>query len=118
MKDPYPGIMHALIFFGFFVLIFGAAFDAGSIHVTEPLFGWTFLKGNFYLGFSFLMDLFGLFVLIGVVHCAGSPVCCESRIVSVIKARSDNTPDDVIVLLLIGAIIVTGFIIEALAYLR
>ncbi len=31
LKDPYPGIMHALIFFGFFVLIFGAAFDAGRI---------------------------------------------------------------------------------------
>ena len=24
LKDPYPGVMHALIFFGFFVLIFGA----------------------------------------------------------------------------------------------
>ena len=28
-KDAYPGLMHGLIFFGFFVLIFGAAFDAG-----------------------------------------------------------------------------------------
>ena len=28
-RDPYPGIMHGLIFFGFFVLLFGAIFDAG-----------------------------------------------------------------------------------------
>ena len=113
LKDPYPGIMHALIFFGFFVLIFGAAFDAGQHHVTEPLFGWTFLKGNFYLGFSFLMDLFGLAVLIGVV------LALDRRFVAKpdrlgYKGEIDNTPDDVIVLLLIGAIIVTGFIAEAL----
>ncbi|HPC86517.1 MAG TPA: heterodisulfide reductase-related iron-sulfur binding cluster [Smithellaceae bacterium] len=113
LKDPYPGIMHALIFFGFFVLIFGAAFDAGQHHVTEPLFGWTFLKGNFYLVFSFLMDLFGLFVLIGVV------IALDRRFVQKpdrlgYKGEMDNTPDDVIVLLLIGAIILTGFIAEAL----
>jgi len=113
LKDTYPGIMHALIFFGFFVLIFGAAFDAGQHHVTEPLFSWTFLKGNFYLGFSFLMDLFGLAVLIGVV------LALDRRFVQKpdrlgYRGEMDNTPDDVIVLLLIGAIIITGFITEAL----
>jgi hypothetical protein len=64
-KDIYPGIMHGLIFFGFVVLIFGAAFDATEFHVAEPL-GIPFLTGKFYLFFSFLMDLFGLAVLIGV----------------------------------------------------
>jgi Fe-S oxidoreductase/nitrate reductase gamma subunit len=113
LKDPYPGIMHALIFFGFFVLIFGAAFDAGQHHITEPLFSWTFLKGNFYLGFSFLLDLFGLAVLIGVI------IALDRRFVQKperlgYKGEIDNTPDDVIVLLLIGAIIITGFIAEAL----
>jgi Fe-S oxidoreductase/nitrate reductase gamma subunit len=112
-RDLYPGIMHGLIFFGFFVLIFGAAFDAGQHHITEPLLSWTFLKGNFYLGFSFLMDLFGLFVLVGVV------MALDRRFVTKpdrlgYKGAQDTTPDDVIVLLLIGAIIVTGFIAEAL----
>ena len=113
LKDRTPGVMHALIFFGFFVLIFGAAFDAGQHHVTEPLFGWTFLKGNFYLIFSFLMDLFGVAVLIGVI------MALDRRFVKRpdrlgYKGEMDNTPDDVIVLLLIGAIIITGFIAEAL----
>ena len=66
-KDAYPGIMHGLIFFGFFVLIFGAAFDAGEFHITEPLLGWSFNRGNFYLGFAFLMQAFGLCVLIGEI---------------------------------------------------
>jgi len=113
LKDRFPGIMHALIFFGFFVLIFGAAFDAGQHHVTEPLFSWTFLKGNFYLGFSFLMDLFGLAVLAGVI------IALDRRFVTKpdrlgYKGEVENTPDDVIVLLLIGSIIITGFIVEAL----
>ncbi len=113
LKDPYPGIMHGLIFFGFFVLIFGAAFDAGEFHVTEPLFNWSFLRGNFYLGFSFLMDLFGLFVLVGVA------LALDRRFVKKpdrlgYKGEIDNTPDDVIVLLLIAGIIATGFVIEGL----
>jgi Fe-S oxidoreductase/nitrate reductase gamma subunit len=112
-KDIYPGIIHGLIFFGFFVLLFGAIFDAGEFHITEPLFNWSFLRGSFYLGFSFLMDLFGLLVLIGVI------LAIDRRYVTKpdrlgYKGKPDNTPDDAITLILIGAIIVTGFIIEAL----
>ena len=112
-KDAYPGLMHGLIFFGFFVLIFGAAFDAGEFHITEPLFGWAFLRGNFYLNFSFLMDLFGLFVLIGVLMAAYRRYIQKPDRLGY-KGTSDNTNDDAIALLLIGGIIVTGFIIEAL----
>ena len=111
-RDVYPGVMHGLIFFGFFVLIFGAAFDATEFHIAEPL-GIPFLTGKFYLIFSFLMELFGLFLLLGVFMAA------ERRYVTKpdrlgYKGESDNTPDDAIVLLLLGGIIITGFIVEAL----
>ena len=112
-KDAYPGIMHGLIFFGFFVLIFGAAFDAGEFHITEPLFNWSFLRGNFYLDFSFLMDLFGLFVLIGVLMAAFRRYVQKPDRLGY-KGKPDNTTDDAIALLLIAGIIITGFIIEAL----
>jgi len=59
LEDLFPGVMHALIFFGFLVLFFGAAFDATEFHVAEPL-GIPFLIGKFYLFFSFLMDFAGL----------------------------------------------------------
>jgi Fe-S oxidoreductase/nitrate reductase gamma subunit len=111
-RDPYPGIMHGLIFFGFLVLIFGAAFDATEFHITEPL-GWAFLRGTFYLVFSFLMDLFGLCVLIGVL------VAIDRRYIRRpdrlgYQGKPDNTSDDAIVLLLLAGIIVTGFVIESL----
>jgi Fe-S oxidoreductase/nitrate reductase gamma subunit len=112
-KDPYPGIMHGLIFFGFFVLLFGAIFDAGEFHITEPLFNWSFLRGKFYLGFSFAMDLFGLLVFIGVLMALIRRYITKPDRLGY-KGVSDNTADDAIALLLIGAIIVTGFIIEAL----
>ncbi|MDD5713074.1 MAG: (Fe-S)-binding protein, partial [Smithellaceae bacterium] len=112
-KDIYPGIMHGLIFFGFAVLIFGAAFDATEFHVTEPLFGWSFLRGKFYLGFSFLMEVFGLAVLLGVI------LALYRRYVQkpdrlTYKGTPDTKPDDLYVLLLIGGIIITGFCIEAM----
>jgi Fe-S oxidoreductase/nitrate reductase gamma subunit len=111
-RDPYPGIMHGLIFFGFLVLIFGAAFDATEFHITEPL-GWAFLRGTFYLVFSFLMDLFGLAVLIGVLLAIDRRYIRRPDRLGY-QGKPDNTPDDAIALLLILGIIVTGFIIEAL----
>jgi Fe-S oxidoreductase/nitrate reductase gamma subunit len=111
-RDMYPGIIHGFIFFGFFVLIFGAAFDATEFHIAEPL-GVPFLTGKFYLVFSFLMELFGLFVLTGVLLAAHRRYIARPDRLGY-KGESDNTPDDAVVLLLLGAIIVTGFIIEAL----
>ncbi len=112
-RDPYPGIMHGLIFFGFFVLIFGAAFDAGEFHITEPLFNWSFLRGNFYLGFSFLMEVFGLSVLLGVLMALFRRYVLKPDRLGY-KGKPDNTADDAIVLVLLAGIIITGFIIEAL----
>ncbi|OGP85404.1 MAG: hypothetical protein A2V87_08070 [Deltaproteobacteria bacterium RBG_16_58_17] len=111
-RDPYPGIMHGLIFFGFFVLFFGAAFDATEFHIAEPL-GWAFLRGTFYLVFSFLMDLFGLAVLIGgLLAIYRRYVQRPDRLGY--QGKPDNTLDDAIALLLILGIIVTGFVVEAL----
>ncbi|MBU2261287.1 MAG: hypothetical protein KKF02_05125, partial [Proteobacteria bacterium] len=111
-RDPYPGIMHGLIFFGFFVLIFGAAFDATEFHIAEPL-GWAFLRGAFYLVFSFLMDFFGLAVLIGVLLAIYRRYVQRPDRLGY-QGKPDNTPDDALALLLILGIIVTGFVIEAL----
>ena len=111
-RDPYPGIMHGLIFFGFFVLFFGAAFDATEFHIAEPL-GWAFLRGTFYLVFSFLMDLFGLAVLIGVLLAIYRRYVRRPDGLGY-QGKPDNTPDDAVALLLLFGIIVTGFIIEAL----
>jgi Fe-S oxidoreductase/nitrate reductase gamma subunit len=107
-RDAYPGIIHALIFFGFFVLIFGAAIDATQFHIGLPFF-----HGSFYLWFSLIMEIFGLAVLIGVVMAVYRRYIEKPDRLGYM-GTPDNKADDAIVLVLIGAIIVTGFLIEAL----
>jgi Fe-S oxidoreductase/nitrate reductase gamma subunit len=111
-KDGYAGIMHGLIFFGFLVLIFGAAFDATEHHITGP-FGWHFLRGNFYLIFSLTMEIFGLFVLIGALMAISRRYLTKPDRLNT-KGVSDNKPEDAIILSLLVGVIVTGFIVEAL----
>jgi Fe-S oxidoreductase/nitrate reductase gamma subunit len=112
-RDPYPGIMHGMIFFGFVVLFIGTALIAKETYVTGPLMGWVFLRGTFYLVFSFLMDLFGLLVLIGVLLAMHRRYIQKPDRLGY-QGKPDNTPDDAAVLLLLLGIIVTGYIIEAL----
>ncbi len=112
-RDPYPGIMHGLIFFGFVVLSIGTALIANETYITAPLLGWTYLKGLFYLVFSFLMDLFGLAVLIGVLLAIDRRYIRRPDRLGY-QEKPDNTPDDAIVLLIILVIVVTGFVAEAL----
>ncbi|MDO9585197.1 MAG: 4Fe-4S dicluster domain-containing protein, partial [Syntrophales bacterium] len=111
-RELYPGIMHGLIFFGFFVLIFGAFFDAAEFHIAEPL-GIAFLRGKAYLVFSLIMEIFGLCVLAGIIMALFRRYIMKPEHLGY-KGEPDNTPEYAVVLLLIGAIIITGFIIEAL----
>ncbi|MEI7672152.1 MAG: (Fe-S)-binding protein, partial [Deltaproteobacteria bacterium] len=112
-RDLYPGIMHGLIFFGFVVLFIGTALIAKETYFTGPLLGWYFLRGTFYLVFSFLMDLFGVAVLIGVLLAIYRRYVQRPDRLGY-KGVPENTPDDAIVLLLVLVIIVTGFLSEAL----
>jgi len=107
-KESYAGILHGLIFFGFFVLIFGAAIDATQYHIGLPFF-----HGTFYLVFSLIMEIFGLAVLLGVVMAVVRRYITKPDLLGY-REKPDNTPDDAIILILIGSIIVTGFIVEGL----
>lgn len=104
-RDFYPGLMHGLIFFAFFVLIWGAAFDA-----FQHYSGIHFL-GKPYLVFSFIMDLFGLAAIVGVVMAINRRYFEKPDRLGY-KGKIDNRVDDAIVLVLILAIMVTGFLIE------
>ncbi len=106
-RDFYPGLIHGLIFFAFFILIWGAAFDA-----FQAYSGIHFL-GKPYLIFSFIMDLFGLFAILGVIMAIDRRYIKKPDRLGY-KGKIDNRPDDAIVLVLILAIMVTGFIIEGL----
>src|SRR5918992_700871 len=66
-RDPYVGWAHRGIFYGFVVLFIGTVILAINTDFTEPVFGWRFFEGNFYLGYSIVLDVLGLALVLGVV---------------------------------------------------
>ena len=105
LKDRYPGILHAMLFFGFVVLFIGTSLIVIQEYFTGLLFDWHFLQGTFYLLFSFMMDLFGLLAMIAVVLFAVRRYLQK-------PARLDNQSEDGSALILIFLVLLTGFLVE------
>lgn len=65
-KKPYGGIMHFLIFWGVFIQVVGTAINIQQMALFTP---WvlTWPRDGFYLTYEFLMDLGGVFILLGVL---------------------------------------------------
>jgi len=106
LVDFIPGWSHFFLFWGFVVLFLGTATIVVQEDFTKLFYNITFIKGNFYLFFSFMLDLFGILALIGV-----SILLIRRYIFR--PARLDNKAEDAISLILIIAILCTGFIVEA-----
>lgn len=64
------GLAHAGIFYGFLTLLVGTVILAINTDLTEPLLGFTFLKGDFYLGYSAILDVLGLALAGGLFYMA------------------------------------------------
>jgi len=101
ISDPYPGILHALIFYGALLLLLATALDVLSYYTVH------FLQGNLYLAISFLADMGGLMVLVGVIMVAVRRYIQKPD-------RLDNIPADGAALALILVIVLSGFILEGL----
>ena len=67
-RDTAAGHSHALIFFGFALLFLGTATITLEYDITEPLFGFTFWYGDFYLWFSLVMDVAGIGLIAGLLY--------------------------------------------------
>ena len=66
LSQAYPGVMHAIMFWGFLALFMGTVLAIIDYDITLPLFGVKILKGWFYLFYETVLDLFGLFFVIGL----------------------------------------------------
>lgn len=101
LRDPYPGIIHFLIFVGYALPLLGAGMDFISHYIVH------FMHGNTYLAFSFLNDLGGVLAMVGVL------LALFRRYVQR-PERLDNLLDDAVVLGLLFLIPLTGFVLEGL----
>jgi Fe-S oxidoreductase/nitrate reductase gamma subunit len=106
LSQAYPGVMHATMFWGFLALFMGTALATIDWDITLPLFGVKILKGPFYLFYETVLDLFGLFFVIGL----GMAVW---RRFVLRPPRIDPTARFARVLALLLVINVSGFVMEA-----
>jgi len=100
-----PGIAHGLFFWGFGLLFIGTCLIVVQADFTDLFFGIKFLKGNFYLLFSIILDLAGLVALLML---GGLLV----RRYLVRPKDLDNKLDDIVMHGLLFAILISGFVIE------
>ncbi|MCS7280019.1 MAG: heterodisulfide reductase-related iron-sulfur binding cluster [Desulfobacterota bacterium] len=107
LREPYPGLMHLFLFWGFLILAIGTAIVAFQDDVLRPLFDINILKGKFYLAFSFILDLAGLFAIFGVL------IALVRRYIER-PERLDSKTDDLLSLIWILSVLLSGFFVEAL----
>ncbi len=101
------GKAHFAIFWGFIFLFFGTAAATLDWDVGHYMFGEQFLKGNIYLAYKLILDIAGLATLIGLAYSGwrrfvkhDPKVEGNSRFAGVLGS--------------LAAIVLTGFILEAL----
>ncbi|MBB5347069.1 4Fe-4S dicluster domain-containing protein [Desulfoprunum benzoelyticum] len=101
----WPGLLHGLFFWGFFLLLIGTTLIVIQADFTDLLFDIKFLTGTFYKIFSIVLDLAGLvaIVMLGGLLFRRYVLKPEGLI---------TKPDDAIMHGLMLTILITGFVIE------
>jgi Fe-S oxidoreductase/nitrate reductase gamma subunit len=104
-KEFYAGFAHFCIFFGCIILLIGTAMD------VIAHYGYNFMTGGIYLGHTIALQFAGIIVLLGVL-------LDVIRRYIIKPSRLDNRTDDLMALIAIAVIVITGFCIQAacLAY--
>ncbi|HJX03568.1 MAG TPA: (Fe-S)-binding protein, partial [Dehalococcoidia bacterium] len=99
LREPYPGIMHFLLFIGGILLLLATALDVVNHYIVH------FLYGNVYLGISFAGDLGGLMMLVGAIMAVIRRYIQKPQ-------RLQTIFDDGVVITLVFVVVLTGYFIE------
>lgn len=99
------GVPHALFLWGFMVLFAGTMLVMLQADFFTPLMQVNILSGEFYKGFSLVLDLAGLLSLLMLAGLFVRRFVIQPKGLEIVR-------DDYIVLQLLFAILITGFLIE------
>ena len=105
LRDPAAGIMHSLIYFSVLVLLAVTTVLEINHQVPEA---WKFLNGNVYMAYSFIGDLAGLCLFVGVMW-----AIIRRYVQRPYRIRIKSKPEHAVILGVFLAITVTGFGTEA-----
>ncbi len=102
VRSPVAGILHLLLYSGFGVLFIGTLLIALQEDFHIP-----FLRGDAYLFYSLILDVFGALAIVGAVGLA-----CRRYLQR--PPGLDSGWDDAVVLAFVAAVLVTGYVVEGL----
>jgi Fe-S oxidoreductase/nitrate reductase gamma subunit len=97
----YRAFFHSLIFWGFIVLFIGTVLVASNEYLQIPT-----MSGDFYLGLSFTLDLFGILLIIGTI-------LAIFRRYILLPEGLDRNFEDLFTPLLLLLVAISGFLVEA-----
>ncbi len=100
-------IMHLMIFWGFVALFIGTLIITIQEDLTLPLFDYEFWKGTFYLVYAVILDLLGLFFMLGLL------IALWRRYVAR-APELERGIDDLVAMGLLFVIGLTGYLVEGL----
>jgi Fe-S oxidoreductase/nitrate reductase gamma subunit len=104
----YAGLMHLFIFYGFVVLFIGTVIVLVEADLARPFFGVSFYHGTFYVIYKLVINLFGLLFVVGLL------MTLWRRYGQGLSKFTRSLRDDAIVLGLLLALGLTGFLLQAL----
>ena len=107
LREPYQGVFHFFIFWGFIALAITTAIVFLQADVIWPIWHVWFMQGGFYLGLSLFADVFGLVAIVGILMAMARRYFMKPKWL-------DEKGEDKVILWFILAILVTGFVVEAL----
>ncbi|MGB2756314.1 MAG: heterodisulfide reductase-related iron-sulfur binding cluster [Acidimicrobiia bacterium] len=105
MRDPAAGIMHALIYFGFVMLLIATTLLEIDHQVPDGL---KFLTGNTYRAYALFGDVGGILFMVGIIW-----AIVRRYVQKPYRIRIKTKPEDAVILATFFIIGVTGFLIEA-----
>jgi Fe-S oxidoreductase/nitrate reductase gamma subunit len=119
-RDPYVRIAHFFVFWGFIVLLIATTIIAVNDDVIGILLDkpeWEFWHGAFYVGYSFVVDLFGIGFIVGLLMLAyrrrRKPFRLNyARVDDVPNDRGGYVLDDRVFLLILLFLGISGFLLE------
>lgn len=101
-KNKFIVAAHILVFYGFFALWIGT--DILTVQDRMPVY---FFEGMFYKTYSFIMDLFGILLLLGCAMFAYIRYVVKPK-------RLDNRNNDWIQITFLAVFVIVGFLIEGI----
>jgi len=91
-RDRTAGWAHAAIFYGFLTLFAGTVILGFDTDFTDPVFGWNYFHGTFYLAYKEVLNVLGTALVLGLLVMMARRAIARPRKLD--YARPDRAPGE------------------------